>query len=109
MIDVFYTPGKGIYLSDEFCPDKLRQEFDETGQVTVLFRGLNGPVETSYPTDSVSSKGACQNVANLIVRKLSYYFREVPVRVGTITQNSTEIMNNGKTGVIRLVFQMVHA
>lgn len=37
MIDVFYSPGKGIYLSDVFCQESLLREFDQTGQVLQLY------------------------------------------------------------------------
>lgn len=37
MIDVFYSPGKGIYLSDVFCQENLLREFDQTGQVLQLY------------------------------------------------------------------------
>ena len=109
MIDVFYSPGKGIYLSDVFCQENLLWEFDQTGQVTIIFRGFSGQVEASYPTEIANSRNACYYLADIITRKLLPYFRNTPVKTGVLIETSTEIMSNGKTGVFRLVFQIVPA
>lgn len=107
MINVFYTPGRGIYLNDQFYPQDLRKEFDETGQVTVDFIGFDGSREATYPTGISNIQEACHSVADQIVRKLKPFFGESQVRTGAIIDMSTKTLSNGKTGVSRIVFQII--
>lgn len=106
MIEIFYSDCQRIHVGDSFNRETALKECFETGQLTVCFKAYNGPKEIAYKTPFTNYVKATDYVANLILRFVQSNIN-IKAKIGAITNQSTEIFNDGKIGICSLIFQLI--